>query len=44
MRVSDKVEFLPTDSLKPDRNQLRKDFDVETLSYHLTENLAVLRY
>lgn len=31
MRVSDKVEFLPTDSLKPDRNQPRKDFDVETI-------------
>jgi spore photoproduct lyase len=31
MRVSDKVEFLPIDSLKPDPNQPRKSFDKEKL-------------
>jgi ParB/RepB/Spo0J family partition protein len=31
MKVSDKVEFLPTNSLKPDPNQPRKEFDTETI-------------
>ena len=31
MRVSDKVEFLPIDSLEPDPNQPRKTFDQEKL-------------
>ena len=31
MRVSDKVEFLPIDSLKPDPDQPRKTFDEEKL-------------
>jgi len=31
MRVSDKVEFLPIDRLKPDPNQPRKTFDKEKL-------------
>ena len=31
MRVSDKVEFLPINSLKPDPNQPRKTFDKEKL-------------
>lgn len=35
MKVSDKVEFLPTNSLKPDSNQPRKEFDAEVI-----ENLA----
>lgn len=32
MKVSDKVEFLPIDSLKPDPNQPRKTFDDERIS------------
>ena len=31
MKVSDKVEFLPTGSLKPDPNQPRKEFDAEAI-------------
>jgi spore photoproduct lyase len=32
MKVSDKVEFLPTNSLRPDPNQPRKTFDEETIT------------